>query len=315
MTTTKSLPILSAQDLAALDISTADVVDMIARLIRGRAGATVWSAPKVSLPLPDSRYIMSTLAVADDPPFLGVKSLLLNPRNPGHGQPLMNSIITLQDSETGMPVAVVDGNWVTAVRTAALSALAARHLARPSCEVIAFIGSGVQAQSHLKAFGDLYPLKAVHIFGRGRANIDLLSAQAESMGLACHVAASPREAISDADIVVSSVTREPGAETFADPAWIKPGAYAALTDLARPWHPDGLAGLDRIIIDDRVQEAQMKDPMVPDALVSGDLAELVLGDVKGRGSDTERTAFIFRGYALGDFALAALAFQKFAQAG
>ena len=315
MSTQKSIPVLSADDLASLDISTIDVVDMIAKLVRGRAEGTVWSAPKVSLPLPDTRYIMATLAVADEPPLLGVKSLLLNPRNPARGEPLMNSIITLQDSETGVPVAVMDGNWVTAVRTAALSALAARHMARPASETIAFIGCGVQARSHLKAFHDLYPLKTAHIFGRGRANIDALGAVADEMGLACHVAASPQEALAEADIIVSSVTREPGAETFADPAWIRPGAFAALTDLARPWHQDGLAGLDRVIIDDRAQEALMKDPMVPNDAVSGDLTELVLGQVPGRGSDSERTAFVFRGYALGDFALAALAFQEFTQAG
>ena len=283
---------------------------MIARLIRGRAENTVWSAPKASLPVPDGRYIMATVAAANDPPFLAVKSLLLNPRNPGQGQPLMNSIITLQDSETGVPVAVLDGNWVTAVRTAALSALAARFMARPDSESIAFVGSGVQAQSHLTVFNDLYPLKTVHIFGRGRANIDALCARAEHLGLTCHVADTPRDAISTADIIVSSVTREPGAAPFVEAAWIKTGAFAALTDLARPWHGAGLADLDRIIIDDRAQEAQIKDPMVSDDVVSGDLAELVLGTVPGRKSDNERTAFIFRGYALGDFALAALAYQR-----
>ena len=310
MTARKAIPILSADDLASLDIATEDVVDMIAKLIRGRAEGAVWSAPKASLPVPDGRYIMATVAAADDPPFLAVKSLLLNPRNPGHGQPLMNSIITLQDSETGLPVAVLDGNWVTAVRTAALSALAARYMARADSQSIAFIGSGVQAQSHLKAFSDLYPLKSVRIFGRGRANIDALCARAGQLGLQCHVAETPQDAISAADIIVSSVTREPGAEPFIEAGSIKPGAYAALTDLARPWHAAGLAGLDRIIIDDRAQEAQMKDPMVADDVVAGDLAELVLGTVPGRANDGDRNAFIFRGYALGDFALAALAYQR-----
>lgn len=310
MTGTVSIPILSADDLASLDIATQDVVDMIAQLIRGRADNTVWSAPKASLPVPDGRYIMATVAAADDPPFLAVKSLLLNPRNPEHGHPLMNSIITLQDSETGVPVAVLDGNWVTAIRTAALSALAARYMARTDSESIAFIGSGVQAQSHLTAFNDLYPLKSVHIFGRGRANIDALCARAEHLGLTCHVADTPCDAIGAADIIVSSVTREPGSAPFAEAGWIKAGAFAALTDLARPWHGVGLADLDRVIIDDRAQEAQMKDPMVADEIVTGDLAELVLGTVPGRKSDNERSAFIFRGYALGDFALAALAYQR-----
>ncbi len=75
---------------------------------------------------PDVRYMMATLAAADDPPVLAVKSLLLNPRNSGQGLKPINVLVTLLDSETGLPLAVIDGNWVTAMRTTALSAVAAK---------------------------------------------------------------------------------------------------------------------------------------------------------------------------------------------
>lgn len=309
MTPTQSVPFYAEEALSALDITSSQVADLIEKLIRDRDAGKVWSAPKASLSVPDDRYIMSTIAVADDPPYLAIKSLLLNPRNPGNGEPLMNSIIALQDSETGRPIALLDGNWITAVRTAALSLVAARRMAKPDSRVIAFIGSGLQARSHLDALAEHFPLTDVRMFGRGQANLNALSALAADHGCKTHIATTPQEAMRGADLVISSITRVPGAEPFADVADIEPGAFASLVDLARPWHPGSLKALDKIIIDDSVQEATMKDPMVPLERVTGDLADLVLDRVDMSVAPTARTAFIFRGYALGDFALAALAYQ------
>jgi ornithine cyclodeaminase/alanine dehydrogenase len=99
-------------------------------------------------------------------------------------------------------------------------------------------------------------------------------------------------------------------EPFVDAGWLKPGAFAAITDFAVPWKPDSIAKFERIIIDDLEQEASMESPLVKPGLVAGDLSGLVLGKVAGRGNDAERTAFIFRAHPLGDLALAALAYQK-----
>src|SRR5262245_65826622 len=94
---------------------------------------------------------MATLAMADDPPYMAVKSLLLNPRNPERGLPSINSLVTLLDGNTGVPLAVMDGNWITAVRTAGVSAVAAKRLARPDSSIAAFVGCGVQARTHADA--------------------------------------------------------------------------------------------------------------------------------------------------------------------
>ncbi|TGT33292.1 ornithine cyclodeaminase family protein, partial [Mesorhizobium sp. M8A.F.Ca.ET.165.01.1.1] len=86
--------------------------------------------------------------------------------------------------------------------------------------------------------------------------------------------------------------------------------FATMTDLALPWLPETMVTFDRIVIDDLVQEAQMSKPMVRPELVAGDLSGLVGGDVPGRQSASERTAFTFRGMAVGDLALAGLAFAR-----
>ena len=305
-----NLPYLSEPLLERLSITTGEAIECIERLIIGQREGRVWCAPKSVLYPGDERYIMATLAVADDPPVVATKSLVLNPRNRERGLPVLRSLVTLLDSQTGEPLAVLDGNWVTAKRTAGLSAVAAKRLARPDSTSIGFIGCGVQARSHLEAFCDLFPLREIRAFGRGAANRDALCRAAEVLGLSAVACATAREAIEEADIVVTSVTLLPDPVPFLDARWLKPGAFATVTDLATSWLPESMVAFERIVIDDLEQEAKLSKPMVAPTLVAGDLSGLIAGDLPGRASGEERSAFVFRGLAVGDLALAALAYQR-----
>jgi len=310
-----NLAYLSEPLLERLSITTGEAVACIERLIIGQRDGRVWCAPKSVLYPGDERYIMATLAVADEPRVVATKSLVLNPRNRERGLPVLRSLVSLLDSEAGEPLAVLDGNWVTAKRTAALSAVAAKRLARPDSACIGFIGCGVQARSHLEAFCDLFPLREIRAFGRGAANRDALCRAAEARGLKAVASATARGAIEEADIVVSSVTLLPNPVPFLDARWLKPGVFATITDLATSWLPGGMAAFERIVIDDLEQEAKMSKPMVAPLLVAGDLSGLVAGDLPGRATAEERSAFVFRGLAVGDLALAALAYQRAKAAG
>ena len=292
--TPASLPFVSQPILERLSIRTEEVIDSIEQLIIGQRSGRVWCAPKVVVLPGDDRYIMATLAVADEPRIVATKSLVLNPRNRERGLAAINSLVTLLDGETGLPLAVVDGNWVTTRRTAGLSAVAAKRLARPDSASIAFIGCGVQARSHLDAFCDIFPLREIRAFGRGTANRDALCRAAEARGLTAVASETARDAIDGADLVVTSVTLLPKVEPFLD----------------APWLTEGMAAFERIVIDDLEQEAKASEPMVAPTLVAGDLLGLVCGDFPGRKSAKERTAFVFRGLALGDLALAGLAYRR-----
>jgi ornithine cyclodeaminase/alanine dehydrogenase-like protein (mu-crystallin family) len=204
----------------------------------------------------------------------------------------------------------MDGNWVTAVRTAGLSAVAASRLARPDSAVVAFIGCGVQARSHLQACAAMFPLREVRAFGRGEPNRDELCRCAEGMGLTALASATARDAVQGADLVVSTVTVSPQLVPFLDARWLKPGACALIVDLGASWLPEAMPTLDRIVIDDSEQEAAMPKPMVMPGLAVGDLCGLISGVMAGRSSDAERTAFVSRGIGLADLALAVLAYQR-----
>ena len=304
------LPYLSEAFLDHLKISSLDLVSEIERQIIGQRRGEVWCAPKAVVLPGDDRYIMATLGVASEPRVLATKALVVNPRNAERGLATHNSLITLLDSETGLPLALVDGNWVTAKRTAGLSAVAAKRLARSDSSSAAFIGCGVQARSHLEVLSDFFSLREIRAFGRGSANRDALCRLAASRGIKAVPCDTAMAAIQGADIVVTTVALVPPPVPFLDARWLEAGSFVTMTDLALPWVPEAMQLFDRIVIDDLAQEATMSKPMIRPELVAGDLTGLVSGDVAGRQSKSERTTFAFRGLAVGDLALAGLAYGR-----
>jgi len=118
------------------------------------------------------------------------------------------------------------------------------------------------------------------------------------------------EAVRNADLIVSSVTYSSGLIPFLDANWLKSGAFASITDLGAPWMKDTFSAFNQVAIDDMEQEAVLPNKLAPPQYVTGDLSGLVLGKFTGRDSKEDRNAFIFRGHALGDLALSALALQK-----
>ena len=308
------IPYLSADDLDALQIKTSDVIRCIETTIHGSESGRVWSAPKaVIMPPDDGRYMMAALAAMDAPSLLAVKTVVLNPCNPERGLAQINGLVTMLDSQTGLPVAILDGNWITAVRTAGLSAVAAKYLANPEAKSIGFVGCGVQARSHLQAFAEMFPLERIQFFGRGEDNKMRLSNAAKALGLAVDACTTGQAAIENVDLVVTSITLTGDPAPFLDARRLQPGVFATITDLGVPWDRTRFAALDKVVIDDMVQEAALPNKLCDPAFIHGDLSRLVLQKTTPRTTPQERTAFIFRGHALGDLALSVLALEAYQQ--
>lgn len=293
--------------LAGLGITGAEIIAAIEDTLLALRRGEVSAAPKASVIAPDGRYMMATLSASDGSGVIAVKSVMVNDRNKARGLPGINGAIMLLDAETGELRAVIGANWVTAVRTAGLSAVAAARLADPASQVIGLVGTGVQAESHLRAFAEMFPLRAVRAVGRGAVGIARIGAVAEELGLSFETG-DPQACLQGADIVVTSVTLDYALEPFLDARWLKPGAFAAITDLGIPWVDAGQPAFGRMFVDDVAQERAMDKPMVSPDLITGELADLV---VDGAAHDPAApSAFIFRGIAVGDLAVAALAYRR-----
>lgn len=254
---------------------------------------------------------MSTLAVEEDG-FMVTKQVTVCPNNPAKGLPAINGAIMVMDGQTGILQAVLGANWITAVRTAALSLVAARRLADPRAETVAFVGAGVQAHSHLNAFSELFPLKSIRVFGRGKANAEKLCQRAQDMGLEAEIAATAKDALGDADLIVTSITLDYSIEPFLDARWLKPTAFAAISDACIPWLARGMTAFETVIVGDRTQESESAKPMLPYQQVTGDLMGIVSGEADFTTRD-KPAAFAFRGLSLGDYAAAVLAVRRAAE--
>lgn len=298
--------------LERMEISPTSVADAIEKAVQAKVAGHLHTAPKTPILPGRDRYMMSTMAVGDDG-FIVVKQVSVCPENPDRGLAAINGAIMVLDAETGLLRAVVGANWVTAMRTAALSAVAAKRLADPASETIAFVGTGVQARSHLDAFAPLFPLKRVLMVGRGTTNIQKLSDHAVAKGYDTEQCADPADMLARADIVVTSVTLDYSIAPYLDARDLRPHAFAAITDLCIPWTQDGLQALKAVYVDDRAQEAESAKPMLPYAQIDGDLADLVTS--APRHASGGPSAFAFRGLALGDYAAAVLALRRAEETG
>ena len=293
--------------LDRLGITPGEIADAIEDALVAKSEGRLFTTPKSAILPGDGRYMMATLAVGDDG-LIVVKQVSVTPENPERGLPTSNGAIMVLDAQTGLLRAILGANWVTAHRTAALSAVAARKLADPASETIAFVGCGVQADSHLMAFREMFPLTRVLAVGRGQKNVDRFCAFARAEGLeAEHTGAE--EALKQADIVVTSITLDYTIKPFLDARWLKPSAFAAITDLFIPWADDSISAFGSVVVDDLEQERAAEKPLVPAAAITGDLTDLVTGKLPDRDLAAPAT-FAFRGIALGDYAASALALRR-----
>lgn len=304
------IPYLNEEELKSLNIKTSDVVPVIEKLIKKTTNNQAWNAPKAVIQPGDDRYMMAALAAMDDPSLLAVKTVVLNPENTNQDLPQINGLVTVLDSQTGLPVAILDGNWITAVRTACLSATAATYLARDDASIAGFIGCGVQARSHLTAFAELFPLSKAKLFGRGKANLEKTRQLAKKLDLEVEICGSPEDVLRHSDILTTSVTYTPELEPFLRADEMKQGAFSAVADLGAPWVKDSFTHFDKLIIDDLAQEKTLPNKVAHEADISGDLFDLITGKMRGRQNQNERNAFVFRGLALGDLALTWLCIER-----
>ncbi|MCF3593063.1 ornithine cyclodeaminase family protein [Rhodobacteraceae bacterium LMO-12] len=311
MTRDNAIQYLSDKDLEGLGIKPSEVADAIEAALKAKAEGKLLTSPKTAILPGGGRYAMSTLAVGEDG-YIVTKQVTVCPENPERGLPSINGAIMVMDAQTGLLQAVLGANWITAIRTAALSVVAARRLADPNAETVAFVGAGVQARSHLDAFSELFPLKRIRVFGRGKANADQLCRHARDLGLEAEIYTDAKEALRDAQLVVTSITMDFDIEPFLDARWLMPPAFAAITDACIPWVKEGMKVFKTVIVDDRTQEFESDKPMLPYEQISGDLTELVMGELDTRTYE-KPAAFTFRGISLGDYAAAVLAVRRAAE--
>lgn len=270
--------------------------------------------------LPDRSGLLGLMpGYLGEPASLGIKVVSVFPKNHGTGYDSHQGAVLLFDVAHGMLLAVIDGGAITAIRTAAASAVATRLLARAHARTLALLGSGVQAQTHLEAMRLVRELDRVRIWSR---NSDHARAFAESQhsscGLPIEVCDTAEGAVRDAGIICTVTASN---EPVLRGEWIAPGAHinaiGACLRHARELDSDAVARA-RLFVDWRESALhESGDFLIPksegrigDDHILGDIGELLLGRCEGRCSDHDVTLFKSLGLAVQDLAAANLVYQR-----
>lgn len=250
---------------------------------------------------------------------IGAKIITVFPGNDATRYESHIGVILYFDDTHGRLLAIIDASSVTAIRTAAVSGLATRLLARPDATRLAILGAGVQGMTHLEAMMAVRPISQVRVWSRGAARIAQLAEWGRRrFGVEIVASATAEEAVKDADIVCTvSASREP----ILAGAWLPPGVHinAVGASLAAARELDTDAVVKSRLYVDRRESAMNEagDFLIPRAEgaidnehIVGEIGELVLGRVAGRTSPEERTLFKSLGLAVEDVASARYIYQQ-----
>jgi ornithine cyclodeaminase/alanine dehydrogenase-like protein (mu-crystallin family) len=278
-------------------------------LIRAMEKALIdFSAGRVTQPV---RSIISIdppggflgLMPALTPDGLGLKAVTFYPSNAEHGIPTHMATIFLVDAQTGAPLAIMDGRLITEMRTAAVSAAATKLLASADAKVLAILGSGVQARSHVDALRLVRRFEEIRVWSP-----TLEHAKRFAQEIGATATSFAEEAVRDAEVIVTVTSSK---TPVLKGAWLKPGCHVNAIGACRPdWRElDDEAMSNVVLVDSR--EGAMKesgDVIISGAEIYAELGETLAGNVPSRANET--TIFKSLGMAVEDIAAAMLVYRS-----
>lgn len=297
---------------------------MEAALARFSSGEVLQPVRTVLTVGPTRAFFGLMPAYIEQPPRLGAKLVTVFNDNHARGLPSHLATIALLDPDTGALSALMDGRYITEARTAAVSAVSARFLARPDAHVLAIIGSGVQARSHLEAYAEVRALGEARVWSPNpRSRGRFVEEMTGRVAVPLRACTSAQEAVAGADLVVLA-TSSP--VPVIENEWVASGAHVVSVGACRPDQremPPDLVARGRLFVDSRqaalVESGDivmgLRERWFAESHIAGEIGEVVLGRVAGRRSPDEITIFKSLGLAVEDVVAADLVLRRAIETG
>lgn len=246
----------------------------------------------------------------------GAKVVSVHPGNVGRGLPVIHATVLVLEEQTGRVLALMDGTWLTALRTGAAGGLAADLLARKDARTVALFGAGVQARTQLEALRCVRPIESVRIVSATGVSARALAAELE--GVSARQVDDPDEALDGAHIVITATS---SATPVFDGTRVEPGAHVTAIGSFTPEMREvdtALLRRARVVVDQREAAlaeggdiaGPIADGAVDESVIAAELGEIVLGRVTARESADQVTYFKSVGNAAQDVAVAALVLER-----
>jgi len=298
-------------------VSMKELMGAMEDAFRAKAMGRVQMPTKLYITLPDGDY-RTMMAYVPDLEMACVKIVNVHPNNPEkHGLPTVMATIILIDPENGRPLAIMDGTYLTGMRTGATGGVAAKHLARKNSRIIGMVGAGTQARTQLMALNEVFKIEEVRVCSKTRVESEKFAEDMEHLGLNILVKEGVEETVRGCDIIV---TTTPVTSPLVRNQWVEEGMHINAIGADAP----GKEELDpeilkraKVVVDDYEQACHYGELNVPVSKgifkreqIHAELGEIIAGRKAGRTSDDEVTVFDSTGLAIQDLAAAALVYRK-----
>ena len=302
-----------------------ECIGVMDRALRTMNEGNTLNPLRTGLWLPDSRGLLGVMpGYMGDAGLLGLKTVTVFPGNDATPYHSHQGSVTIFDTQYGCVLAIMDAAEITAIRTAAVSGVATKLLANEDAHTLAILGSGVQARAHLAAMNCVRDLKAARVWSRNAANAEkMVTTEADKYGMQITVASTVAEAVEGADIVCTT-TGSPA--PILEGAWLSPGAHvnAVGSSIKATRELDAHAVERSRVFVDRIESTLNEsgdylfardEGAIDENHLLGELGNISLGKIKGRGTKEENTLFISLGLAIEDIAAAHHIYNKLEASG
>ena len=303
---------LSRNDVERVNLPMRTVIDLLEKAFMEKGRGQVEMPPKPGIHTMPDAFIHAMPAYIPALKSAGMKWVSGYPENYKRGLPYISGLLILNDPDTGIPYAVMDCTWITAYRTGAATALAARYLARPDSETVGILACGVQGRTNLEALSCLFKIRTVFAYDPLPEVLEkYVNDMSRQLGLRVVAVKEPKLAVVDSDLVVTSgpILKHP--TPTIDKDWLDAGGFASAVDFDSYFTPAAMAQMDRISTDDHAQFQYYKSvgyfQNTPEPYA--DLGEMVSGTKPGREAPEARILAINLGLALDDMAVAPALYQ------
>jgi ornithine cyclodeaminase/alanine dehydrogenase len=304
---------LSRKDVEDINLPMTEIIDVIDQMFIKKGDGTIEMPPKPGIHSRENAFIHAMAAYVPGIEAAGIKWVAGYPENQKRGLPYISGLLILNDPDTGIPIAIMDATWITAKRTGAATAVAAKYLARKESSSIGILACGTQGRSNLEALSNRYQLTKVKAYD---IYPEVAKKFAKEMGdiaqCEIEVVVSPKEAVIDLDIIVTSgpIIKEP--RPIIEKDWLAEGSFASPVDYDSYWQGEALDQIDKLATDDIGQMDYHRNIgyFKNTPLAYADLGEIASGKAVGRENDAERTMSINLGIAPDDMVTAKLIYEK-----
>lgn len=298
---------LSQEDILSLNIPMSKVIELVEKGLYEHGHKRVENPPKPGIHSKPDAFIHAMPAFYENLGIGGLKWVSGYPSNRAVDLPQIAGLMIVNDMETGMPLAVMDCRWITAVRTAAVSAITAKFCAKEGTRSLGIVGCGVQGRMNLVALKEVIPdLDIVSVFDINKDAMTSIKDDFEDLlDVSINIADSVKETVNGKDMILTATQRLK--EPLIKNEWFKPGCLGFGLEASRAWYGDAINEADKFITDSWDQTVYFYEHgAFPDGLPTlySELGEVVAGINPGRDSQDERILTINIGLALEDVIVA-----------